>query len=334
MNWDWMYLWWKHFYTSDMELVFILIKNHSEIVGLFPLVKIPSKGRKILHFLGTGEDEAEEITTEYIDVIAKPGFEKRVCCLVINYLTTEYTNWDEINLSRYNQDSNIVKHLLIESDNKGIKRVEFLSGYRHFVTLNDDYHSYIEQQTRSFRKKLVSNKTKLLSKGKVEFMLVEQEKEVASILNHLKEFHLKRSKFIGRKSAFESQSFIAFHLEYMQIMANKQQLHLGVLYLDEKIISVEYNFKLGETSYAYQGSFDNDYKKLSLGFLSINLMIEESILSGFQVFDFMMNEVDSYANFYGCSQSPILSCRLFNQNIPNRYIYSLLKLKFLIKKHL
>jgi len=326
-----MHLWWKHFHTSEMELVLLFVQKQSEVVGIFPLVKIPTKNREILHFMGTGEDEAEEITSEYIDIISKPGYEKNVCRIVVNYLTNDYTDWDELNLSRYNQDSNIVKHFIDEANFKEAKCLETLSGYRHFINLNKDYQYYTEQQTRSFRKKLVKNKSKLLGKGKVDFKLIAKEDKALHILNHLKELHLKRSEYLGRKSAFESDIFIAFHLEYMQLMAKKQQLHLGVLYLEEKIISVEYNFKIGKSSYAYQGSFENDYKKLSIGFLSINFMIENAILNKLNIFDFMMNDENSYANFYGCSKSPIYSCRIFNRSLPNYCIYNILKLKAWIK---
>jgi CelD/BcsL family acetyltransferase involved in cellulose biosynthesis len=332
LHWDWMNLWWKHFHTDNFELVLLTIRNESELVAIFPLVNIKKGKQQFLYFMGTGENEKEEITSEYIDIITKPGMEEAVCQLFLQHLKKDYTGWDRIELFRFLKNSTIASHFINEAWLQDFKYLRYLSGYRQSIKLDADFKNYTSKRSRSFRKNLRNYQNRLEKNGAVNFKIIDQHKDIDTVLDKLQDLHLQRFRFIKQLSAFESPKFTGFHRDLMHIMLDKDQLHLGILTIDDRIIAVEYNFSINRTTYAYQGSFDHSFKKLSAGFLSINQMIKNSIGQQKRIFDFMMNDQQAYMTSYGCENTPVLSCSFFNQPLKNRFIYMMIILKYFIKE--
>ena len=112
MHWKWMSLWHTYFCKDNFEPVVLTFLDQGEKIGIFPLVLVDNRAahlsKKKLCFYGTGEKEVEEITTEYIDLIIKPGYEQRVCEAAAVYLFNNFTDWDVLELARYRKDSIIV----------------------------------------------------------------------------------------------------------------------------------------------------------------------------------------------------------------------------------
>ncbi len=334
LHWDWMNLWWKNFHTRNFELVLLTIRQGSELTGIFPLVNITTGKRRVLYFMGTGEDEKEEITTEYIDLIAKPDHAESICHLVIDFLDNEYTDWDRLELFRFLKNSSIASYLLNEAWLHDIKHLRYLAGYRHFIALDKTYDEYLGKRSRSFKKNLRNYQNRLEKNGTVIFKIAQTHEDVTVFMEKLIDLHLNRFNTLKKISAFESKKFVDFHTELTHILLDKKQLCLGALYLNDKIIAVEYNFCINRTSHAYQGSFDMQFEKLSAGFLSINNMIKTSTQTEKRIYDFMINAKHSYMTSYGGNRAAVLSCCLFKSSKLNKILYSLRLLKIFIKEAL
>ena len=132
---------------------------------------------------------------------------------------------------------------------------------------------------------------------------------------------MRRFEHLTATSAFISQRFTDYHHDLMHWLYEQNRLMFLMYVLDDKVISAEYNFIFNNTVYAYQGSFDPDIKRLSLGFLSINEMIKESIAQGASIYDFMMGGENHYASVYGCEREIICTCYGFNRSIKNRLAF-------------
>lgn len=335
MHWDWMNLWWKHYAKKDYELVILCFRDNDELIGIFPLVNMNVNmmgTHKVLHFMGTGEDEHEEVLTEYIDVISKPEYEEEICQLIIEFLSEEYTEWERIELYRFLKNSIIATYLINDIWLSQFKHLKYLSGYRHIIRLDRTFSEYVSKRSRSFRKNIRNYKNRLKSEGDLSFRIINKIDDIEPTLNRLIELHDQRFKHFRHNSVFKSHKFCAFHKDLMTVLLSKNQLNLGILELDNKIIAIEYNFSINRTSYAYQGGFDLKYKKSSAGFISINHMIKTAINSNKRIYDFMMNDKQSYMTSYGCSQHPVLSCCVFNSNLLNKFMYVMLLLKSFVKE--
>lgn len=334
LHWKWMTLWRKYFYRQDMQAVVIGVYDVSELVGLLPLVLVRNDNARLskrrLCFFGTGEPEAEEITTEYIDVIAKTGYEKLVCDAAANYLYTVFTDWDLLELPRYKKDSLINNHLLSAMHEYGARQHVYTSGYRHYITLKPHYRDYVAERSKSFRRNLVNGTNTLNAMGKVEHREITTHEEIEGFIQALKFMHLKRFRSMHRISAFESKAFTSYHRDILHDLLDCQQVMMLVCERDNEIISAEYVMLLGRNAYAYQGSFDKNIAKVSMGFLSINKAIEIVTNKGFCIFDFMLGSEDSYATSYGCQRESMYTAVIYNRHIHNYFSY----LKVIMKIHL
>jgi len=68
--WGWLYSWWEH-YGENYELCLITLRDGDLLVGLLPLILERRWGFGRLLFAGTG-------ITDYLDVLARPGWEDQV----------------------------------------------------------------------------------------------------------------------------------------------------------------------------------------------------------------------------------------------------------------
>ena len=81
----WMRTWWEVFGgEGERQPLVLLVHDGSDLIGLLPLQVRPVSGLgparlRRLEFLGTGEDEADEVCSDFLDVIAAAGREDDVC---------------------------------------------------------------------------------------------------------------------------------------------------------------------------------------------------------------------------------------------------------------
>ena len=335
MHWKWMSLWRTHFRKENFESVILTFLDNGEKIGIFPLVLIQNNDARLnkrkLYFYGTGEKEVEEITTEYIDLIVKPGYEQRVCEAAASYLFNNFTEWDVLELMRYRKDSIIVNYLFDALRKQGAKQHAYTCGYRHYISLNKSYDQYIASCSKSFRRNLTTHTNRLNALGNVEFKHVTTHEEIEVFLKTLKSMHLERFKGRTAISAFKSKAFTNYHRDLLHYLIEKNQLLLITCELDKRVITAEYILIADNTAYAYQGSFYNKMDKISLGFLSINKAIEIATTRGLHIFDFMLGAEDSYATSYGCEREAMYTSLIYNTKFHNYFSYAKIVLKMRVK---
>jgi CelD/BcsL family acetyltransferase involved in cellulose biosynthesis len=92
----------------------------------------------------------------------------------------------------------------------------------------------------------------------------------------------------GRKSeAFQSDSDIAFHREFVQHAAERGWLRLFVMYLNETPAAALYGLRYGTTFYFYQSGFDPAYRKHSVGAATMAISVKRAIEEGVLEYDFL-----------------------------------------------
>jgi len=334
LHWKWMSLWRKYFYRDNMQAVILGVHDGVELVGILPLVLIRDETARLskrkLCFFGTGEPETEEITTEYVDVMAKPGYETRVSEAAANYLYTNFTEWDVLELLRYRQNSLINNYFLPAMRKYGARQHVYTCGYRHFLPISSDYKSYVASRSRAFRRNLVNGINTLNTSGHVEYRLINSHDQIEVFLQALKTMHLKRFRGMHRISAFESAIFTSYHRDLLHYLLGQDQVMMLVCELDGKIIAAEYVMLFDQNAYAYQGGFESDVQKISPGFLSINKAIELVSDRNLKMFDFMLGAEDSYATSYGCQRETMSTVVIYNRHVRNYISY----IKVISKMHL
>lgn len=279
LTWEWMHTWWA-VYGKNYELALIEArKNDGQLIGIAPFKyfrnRLFTKSAR-LEFIGDGSD----VKTEYLDIIAWKGHESSVKAGVANILNKNY-------------DIDVVDLKGLLSNNGEYNRMEidwpFQRILRHskcpVFELPASWDKYLASKSRNFRKKAKEHYRICLRDLRLRVVRVETLEELPSWMKELRRLHHLRWQ--GRSVSFTSEAYNFFHTDISRIFLEKGWLRLFFLLEGDKPIAGLYCFAYRGVYYYYQAGRDPAYSKYHLGYVLMNLAIQEAIREGARSFDML-----------------------------------------------
>src|SRR5438034_8066858 len=103
LTWEWLTTWWDVF-GDERELYLLVVRDGVEVIGIAPLLRrmVQHYGwlpYRRIEFLASGEAEADEICSDYLDFIFRRGREADALEAILNYLHRPQADWDEMLLT-------------------------------------------------------------------------------------------------------------------------------------------------------------------------------------------------------------------------------------------
>ena len=325
LTWEWLYTWWKNYGSREFELHILMILDGKKLVGIAPFVLQCCSYRHVfsfraLRFLGTGEPEWEGVVSEYLDVIAQVGEQAGVASAIWAHLL-HLRQWDQILLNDVLTDSLVMTELrrLITGDRQSLKLD--LVGIRYWIELPHSVDEYAKLLDTSVAKRIAYKRRKLDRAGLVVVSRVVVPSELETAFAELVRLHALRWASEGRKGAFASSRFTAFHRQLAETFLVQGMLNIELLSVDGENIAVLYNFRYGDTEYFYQGGFDIVAAgKYSPGLVAHVFAIESAIRTGLKRYDFMRGTPNSYKAEFGCVQAEMHDMILFGNTVKGRIL--------------
>ncbi|MFH1776270.1 MAG: GNAT family N-acetyltransferase [Candidatus Omnitrophota bacterium] len=294
LTWEWINLWWEVF-QDGRGLEILTFWDKKELVGIAPFLR-----RKVRHFnmlpyeriefLASGEDEQDEICSEYLNIIAKKNRESEVIDKLINYIS-ENKFWEEIVLKELS-DENISTAILLDRL-KSSKLCYSVApdGSAYYIDLPDSWGKMLKRLSSNFRYKINRDRKKLEQRGQVSFKEVKKYEELSCIFDKLIALHQKRWFSAGQKGCFASSKFTDFHRKMIKILFERDRLRLCYLEFNGNILAVSYDFIYKNNVYFYQSGFDMDFNgNIAVGNILRALCIEHYINKGIAKYDFLKGE--------------------------------------------
>jgi CelD/BcsL family acetyltransferase involved in cellulose biosynthesis len=291
---DWLYQWWRVFKTGR-ELCLLLVRESSgRLLGIAPLLRRTVAHRGIipyrrLELLGSGEDEADEIDSDYLDLILRTGHELPVVERLLDYLRTQAPfAWDELILRPLPSDSFTLPLAGKLAETVGLSRSELvrIPGVR--LTLPSSWAAFLDTLERKQRYNVVRARRRLQAAGSVRFRWTTDGAEFAADWPRLVELHQKRWAALGQPGCFASSRFRAFHEEVGPRLAETGRARIATLALNGRILAARYLFTDDRCVYAYQSGFDPELDgRWALGKTLQGYAIEAAISEGFQCYDLL-----------------------------------------------
>ena len=299
---EYLLIWCDIFLTEKDELFYITIRSGNELVSIAPLYIKDS----VLRFLCTGEEEDDEVTSEYLDVIVKTGYESIVS---ESYATILNNNkWNEIRFDHYLSSSYISNYIINIIDSNNWKTKQSVSGIRYYLPLPTNQEKLTTQLKGSFYRGLKNKYRKLQSVGVTHELIINDLEKCSETFNSMRQLHNKRWQKEGMKGVFESSKFNEFHNKIFPHLINNNMLFLFKMTKGNQDISVVYGFIYkGEVSYYQSGYIIDEYDKYSLGAVTLYAAIKEAVEMGALKFDFMMGDENSYKKLFKCNEDKIYS---------------------------
>lgn len=310
MSWEWHYTWWQVYSTPKHRLYLLRVSDGDKLVGVLPLYSC-RQGLALRHtllFTGTGEARADEVTTEYLDVIAHPDYQKQVCDVVLDWISG-CAGWDRVELRFLLDDALLVKAYRERGD---LSIIERDVGNRYRVDLASSETAHLEKLSKSRAKRIGRSQRALEKEGGLTQSSVSSADELNQAFALLAELNHERQATKSRKSVFASEKFNLFHRQLVaQVFANGS-VNIHQFKLKNSLLAVIYCFYDEQTCYYYQSGFSrresNKYMPLTFAhFAEIKCNRE----AGLAYYDLMRAEPPTYKEDFGCETTPMITSFIF-----------------------
>lgn len=294
---QWQGTWWRHF-GKDKALRLVAFSNGKEdLLGLasFSIESSPD-GKRVIRFLG-GTD-----VTDYLDVIAKYGYEEQICKSIVDFWKDTEDEWDFIDLHCLKETSitlNVLKQFLNEngyhtevSTEDVCPKVNLPHSWEEYLqSLNKKDRHELRRKVRRFEKASQSangygfKSSYPLAEGIELFLLLHRKSDV------------KKEDFMNRDMGL-------FFQDITGILFSENWLKLSFLYMNETFIASSISFDYQNKVYLYNSGYDPEYSHLSPGIVLVSHLIRDSIETGRSEFDFLRGN-ESYKYHLGGNDSNI-----------------------------
>jgi CelD/BcsL family acetyltransferase involved in cellulose biosynthesis len=328
MSWEWLDTWLSVYGDVVGRIIIILVREQDGgLVGAVPLYLVKEgkgsgaclSGRQ-LRFIGSGEDEWEEVASEYLDILSLPDREDQVCGFLLKEFAGFEFNWSQLNIENVLEDAVFLRKfipLLMES---GYHFSKILSGQRYRIGLPGSWQEYEVKLGKSMRRKVRQSRKRV---HEMDDNKTEAIKNIESGLSELVALHAERWKKKEEQGAFASPKFIAFHSEFMYRLLKNGGLRLRRTSIGNDLIGILYNIRFGNTESYYQSGFDlKGGSRIRPGIYAHMRAIEISIEEGVKYYDMMKGGDTSYKSEYQTELTPMFTVRLYNRSISGRLCYA------------
>ena len=336
LTWEWLYTWWQVF-KDNRELWLLAAYDKDKLIGIAPLLKRMVRYYGFLSFkrielLGTGEDERDEICSDYLDFIAAKEREADVERAISGYLIQNSNEWDEICLADILDSSAVVKNVLSHLNDKNFTVHEIKKEACPFISLPTSWEELLKSSSYNFRRELNKKKRQLYGEGQVEFTVYSGDSYNAGFDKMVK-LHESRWGARGKESNFSSEKFTLFHKMIFSALSHYDGTRLYFLKVNGKEVACRYCLSYGETLYDYLTAYDVNFKSsASPGLQILSYCVEDAIKFGKKSFDFCKGKKGSFKYRWTDKERFVITVGIFNKSgIRNKIFYFINKIVVRLK---
>lgn len=301
-SWDWLATWWKHYgnvvrrdgdrdsaQTNERQLYVLAVFDNAsdrKLVGIAPwyLDRTRIKGN-LLRWLGSGE-----VCTDHLSLICSPENTESVAAAVADALTTQFDDWDRIDLNAVDTGDKAVDHLLAHLEDHDCLVSRQLADSCWALELPSTWDEYLAGISKSHRKQLRQLERRVVESDRVQWHRATTAAEFEQAWPVLVDLHQRRRRSLGEPGCFASRVFHDFHYEVATRLLGRNQLRLSWMELDGTPAAAEYHFADPTATYAYQGGVDPDRLAEEPGRLSTILCLKAAIAEGHKQLDFLRGD--------------------------------------------
>jgi hypothetical protein len=302
VTWEWMSTW-GEVCKKGRKVAVLIAEREGKLIGIAPLIK-----RKVKNFwfipyerielLASGEEERDDICSDYLDFIIRPGFEKGFLEAILRFLCHSRSIWwEELLLPKLDAESSTIPLLFDVISQFDLKIEKFDQELCPYAILPSSLETFLVKLGKNTRRNIRRSLGRMNKAGKPVYQLADTEKDVEKAKAILIKLHQSRWTSKGKPGVFSSEKFRAFHERMISLAHKNGWLRLGTLFLDDKPLACEYNLWFNDKIMAYQAGFDATAgRKTSIGLVGMVFAINHAISEGAAEYDFLTGVSDYKAN--------------------------------------
>jgi CelD/BcsL family acetyltransferase involved in cellulose biosynthesis len=318
LSWEWMFSWWETFRAAGARRELRLLACRDEngaLCGIAPLLLRSARSSGVtlrrMEFLGTGEEEADETCSEYLDLLATAGAEGEVARTVAGHLAGA-GDWDELLLRDVRMDRPGPARLLVEelARNGSCAITVGAQGRCPWIPLPADWNTYLAGLSANSRQLVRRKRRKLDAATGVTFDTVTDAAQITALMPAFRALHQERWTAEGRAGCFASERFTDFIDRLTPRLAVIGGLELAVLRIGGEPAAIYYLLRSGRALYYYNsGVALSRAGEYSPGSVCMGLIIEHAIGRGLGEFHFLKGGGASYKYHWTKEVIPVSTLR-------------------------
>ncbi len=291
----WQLAWWQVFGALDgRRLQALVLRRERRLIGLLLLVSRRVWHRSVLplrrlELSGSGEDESDEICSDYLGPIVEIGEELAVAQAIAIWLMQQ-RDIDELLLPRMDGANRANQELVHALRCSGFGGDMVEGAPAPYIPLASSFEGYLAELSPSRRAHL-QRARKDFSKwagDSVHFRHATDRGSLAEGKQVLAALHGERWRSAGKSGVFASTHFAAFHDLVLPALLEKSALDLHWLEAHGRPVASAYNIHWNRKVYHYQSGRSLDLpKSLSPGVVLLAHCIEAAAARGDREFDFL-----------------------------------------------
>lgn len=293
LDWAWLYQWCKLYLLPSDKLAIRLIFHEEKVIGLFPFY-IKSHGLiKTLRFIGTGEDEAIEVCSEFQDIMVLPPYEAVILKHLREYLASD-KSFNHFCFNHILQNSFLAQSVT-NSFHEHARVSKMAIGLRYIMKVED----YTNEQIRKFASKTIKRHAKkALASQNLSFEIVENEQVASKVFEQLGTIHNEMWRKRGEIGVFEAKQFLDFHQHYINNLIVQKRLVMFAMYYRDVLAGVYYGVISGEVLFYYQSGMKREITSQYIGVAMHLKAMELARSKGVMFYDLMTGQPSSYKKRY------------------------------------
>ncbi len=269
---DWFATWWRAFGNHRM-LYLVTARQQGHLRAVLPLMKELTwrHGIPLRRLAAIGNDH-----TPSFDLV-RAGDDGDLHRAIWNHLMTLQDQWDVLDFSRLNVDSITTDCFVRLAEEQGVQYSLWPRAPRSpWIDIQPSWDDYLDLRSAGFRKSLRRKMRRLTAQGRVGLeTLAGREGLDQGLADGL---YIEAEGWKGsNKTAILSQPLVTdFYTELAEIMADRGQLRLHFLILDDVRIAFDYSIISNRCLYSLKAGHSSTHARFSPGTLLLGLILQRA----------------------------------------------------------
>jgi CelD/BcsL family acetyltransferase involved in cellulose biosynthesis len=271
----------SHVQTSD-DIASIILKRRGAVVGIVPLVLRPMKqlGQTFIRAF-----PVSELSNTHSDLLIEE-VSAPVLTAFVDALYSLDLRWDVFNMTRLLGEQPLGELWcgILRQRRKTFEFTEEQPSF--FLTLDRTFEGYLQRRSGSFRNALKRTERKLMSHGRLEIRNQSDFPGIGEAYQALLSIEQRSWKQAHGTSIAAVSRQTVFYRHLCERAFQRNWLHLGFLYLDDRPVAYNLGLILKDTYFYLKTSYDYAERPLSPSTFLRAKLVEELIGRGVKQFDF------------------------------------------------
>ncbi|MBI3005423.1 MAG: GNAT family N-acetyltransferase [Ignavibacteriales bacterium] len=265
---DWMWLWWKHFGKAH-TLHIVLIRCGEKLVGIVPILL---EVRRILgmplyrkfKFIGSGVDLgtnggmlADSGPSDYLDMIAMPGYESDCAREFLEYLQRNSSAWSSVEFVNVPERGPILSTLVPTFQTAGMKVKVVQTDVCPRIHVPASLEEYLQGLNSNTRHRLNQSRKTFLNDSQYLIETVDSTEKLASAFQDLMRLHQQRWNRLGYVGLFSNDRFLKFQEDFARALLEQKRLWFKSVVGNGSRIACRMGFVFKNRFYDYLTGFDD-----------------------------------------------------------------------------